>query len=116
MSLIRVLASAGPTPHRRAWFSRLNCPVRDRSTTASWNTTALARRAPSGSVVTSKPATRAWPEVGSTVVVSMPMVVDLPGPVGPEEAEHLARADLEVNSGHGFDAARIDLAELAHFD
>ena len=64
-------------------MSRLRRPVRARSTALSWKTMPLARRAASGSAVTSEPATRALPLVGATVVVSMPMVVDLPAPLGP---------------------------------
>ena len=54
-----------------------------RSTTASWNTTLLTALAAIGSVATSKPASLADPPVGAMVVVSMPMVVDLPAPLGP---------------------------------
>ena len=71
------------TPHRRAWISRFRRPVRGRSTTGSWNRTLLMRRAASGSVATSKPASRALPPVGATVPVSMPIVVDFPAPLGP---------------------------------
>jgi hypothetical protein len=71
------------TPHSRAWIARLRRPVSARSRTASWNTTALTARAAIGSAATSKPASRAVPLVGAMVVVSMPMVVDLPAPFGP---------------------------------
>ena len=54
-----------------------------KSTTGSWKTTLLTLRADSGSAATSKPASRALPEVGSIVVVSIPTVVDLPAPFGP---------------------------------
>ena len=40
-------------------------------------------RAASGSRTTSYPARRAVPRVGLTVVVSIPIVVDLPAPLGP---------------------------------
>ena len=50
------------------------------------------------------------PAVGATVVVSMPMVVDLPAPFGPEQSEHLAGRDLEVDAPDGLDAARVGLA------
>src|SRR4051812_30628297 len=72
-----------PRPHSRAWTSRLRRPVSARSTTGSWKTTLLARRASSGRAATSKLARRARPEVGAMVVVSMPTVVDLPAPLGP---------------------------------
>src|SRR3954453_11796542 len=80
---IPVLASAGGTRQSRAWRSRLRLPVSARSTTASWKTTLLTPLASSGCVGTSTPASRASPAVGSIVVVSMPMVVDLPAPFGP---------------------------------
>ena len=55
-----------------------------RSTTASWNTTLLTGRAASGSAVDVEAATSgAVPLVGAIVVVSMPIVVDLPAPFGP---------------------------------
>ena len=58
-------------------------PVSERSTTASWKTTLLSRRAASGCFATSKPASLAVPLVGAIVVVSIPIVVDLPAPFGP---------------------------------
>ena len=64
-------------------MSRWLRPVRARSTTASWNTTLETERASSGERTTSKPASRAAPELGATVVVSMPTVVDFPAPFGP---------------------------------
>src|SRR5204862_523046 len=82
-SSILAAASRGSTPQSRAWISRFGRPVSERSTTGSWKTTLLTRRAASGSSATSKPASRALPEVGSIVVVSIPTVVDLPAPFGP---------------------------------
>ena len=38
------------------------------------------------------------PEVGLASVQSMLIVVVLPAPLGPEEAEHLAARDLEVDA------------------
>src|SRR3954471_18372697 len=35
--------------------------------------------------------------------------------VGPQEPEHLAGPDLEVDALHGLDATRIDLSELTDF-
>src|SRR3954466_13228892 len=81
--LIRFAACAGATPHRRACRSRWRCPLSNRSTTGSWNTTLLRRRAARGSRATSTPATLARPAVGAIVVVSMPTVVDFPAPFGP---------------------------------
>ena len=82
-SSILAAASRGSTPQSRAWISRFRRPVSERSTTGSWKTTLLTRRAASGCFATSKPASRALPAVGSIVVVSMPTVVDLPAPFGP---------------------------------
>ena len=90
-------------------MSRLRRPLSARSTTGSWNTTLLACRAASGSVATSNPASRALPPVGTIVVVSIPIVVDLPAPFGPDEAEHLAALDLEVDALHGLDPSRVGL-------
>ena len=102
-------ATALATLHSRAWMSRLRRPVRPRSTTASWNTTLLARRAAIGSSATSKPATRAVPPVGAMVVVSMPMVVDLPAPFGPSRPNTSPAATLEGDAPDGLDAAGIGL-------
>jgi len=71
---------------RLACSSRFRRPVSGRSTTGSWKTTLETLRAPSGSVATSWPARRAEPLVGITVVVSIPIVVDLPAPFGPSRA------------------------------
>jgi hypothetical protein len=56
-----------------------------------------------GSRTASTPKTRTSPSVGRTRVVMIPIVVDLPGAVGPEEAEDLPVADLEVDAGDGGD-------------
>ena len=52
---------------------------------------------------TSCPRTRACPEVGSSSVMSILMVVVLPRAVGPEEAEQLALADLKRHAPDGLD-------------
>jgi hypothetical protein len=57
--------------------------VSDRSITGSWKTTLLMLRAASGAAATSKPPSRADPPDGFTIVVSIPIVVDLPAPFGP---------------------------------
>ena len=80
---MRSAATRGSTRQRRACSSRCPRPVRVRSTTASWKTTLLTRRAARGPPTTSKPPTSAVPPVGSIVVVSIPIVVDLPAPFGP---------------------------------
>src|SRR5437016_7994535 len=82
-SELRARAVAASRPKRRPWISRLRRPVSARSTTGSWKTTALRRRAARGWVARSKPPRRAVPAVGTTVVVSIPIVVDLPAPLGP---------------------------------
>src|SRR5438132_3297552 len=63
----------------------LRRPESDASSTWSWNTTLLTARAAIGSAATSNPPTRAVPLVGATVVVRMPIVVDLPAPLGPSK-------------------------------
>ena len=80
---MRGSASRGVTRQSCACSSRLRRPVSDRSTTGSWKTTLLMRRAASGCFATSKPASLAVPLVGEIVVVSIPIVVDLPAPFGP---------------------------------
>jgi len=62
-----------------AWSSRLRRPESERSTTASWKTTLDTLRASIGLVLTAWPASLAEP----LVVVSIPIVVDLPAPFGP---------------------------------
>src|SRR5262249_7047806 len=82
-SAIRGSISRGATPHSRACSSRLRRPLSGRSTTASWKTTLLARLASIGEAATSKPPTSALPADGTTVVLSIPTVVDFPAPFGP---------------------------------
>ena len=81
--MILLAAADGGMPHSRACRSRLRRPVSALSRTDSWNTTLLTARAAIGCLTTSKPASRADPLVGLMVVVSIPMVVDLPAPFGP---------------------------------
>ena len=45
------------------------------------------------------------PTVIDSSVVSIRTVVDLPAPFGPEEAEHLAGLDPQVDAAHGLDVA-----------
>ncbi len=62
-----------------------------------------------------------WPFVGCSRPSSSLTVVDLPGAVGPQQAEHFAAADLEIHVVHG---ARLgtapevleDLGQSAHLD
>ena len=110
-SSMRSAASRRSTPHSRAWISRLRRPVSARSTTASWNTTRADRRGPRSGRRRRRAGEPGRPAVGTTVVVSMPIVVDLPAPFGPEQAEHLAGRDVEVDAPHGFDAAGPGLGE-----
>ena len=54
------------------------------------------------------------PDVIVSSVVSIFTVVDLPAPFGPEEAEHLARLDAQVDAAHRLDllvAVRVALDE-----
>ena len=66
------------------------------STVACCAATPMRSRTRSGSVVTSKPATRALPSVGAESVVRMRIAVVLPGAVVAEQAEHGARRHVEV--------------------
>ena len=63
----------------------------------------------------SKPLTRAVPEVGGTSVVNMRMSVDLPAPFGPEQAEHLAVLDGEIQRVHGGKIAEA-LGQIFNFN
>ena len=106
-------AAAGSSPHSRACTSRLRRPVRGRSTTGSWNTTALARRAAIGCVATSKPATRARPDGGGDGGGEHADGGRLAGPVRAEQTEHLAGRHVEVDALHGLDAARVGLGQAS---
>ena len=64
--------------------------LKSRSEVMAWGMTPMDLRTRSASRTTSKPLTRAVPEVGGTSVVSMRISVDLPAPFGPEQAEHFA--------------------------
>ena len=58
---------------------------------------------------------RAVPLVGGTSVVSMRMSVDLPGAVGPEQAEDLAVLDAEAEAVDGAEVAEA-LGQMVDFD
>ena len=58
-----------------------------------------------GCRATSKPATVAVPESIGSSVVSIRSVVVLPGPVRAEEAEDLARPDVDADAAHRLDGA-----------
>ena len=105
------------TPHSRAWSSRFARPVSPRSTTASWKTTLLTLRAASGSRRRrrSRPAERCR-RSGAIVVVSMPIVVDLPAPFGPSRPNTSPAATVEVDALDRLDAAGIGLAKRADLD
>ena len=55
------------------------------------------------------------PEVIDSSVVSIFTVVDLPAPFGPEEAEHLALLDPQVDPAHRLDIAVV-LDQSARLD
>ena len=57
----------------------------------------IRRRISSGSSRTSRPSTQAWPSDGAMSAASRRTVVVLPAPFGPEQAEHLARCDLQAH-------------------
>jgi hypothetical protein len=56
------------------------------------------------------------PLVGAIVVVSIPIVVDLPAPVRAQEPEHLNRGDVEVDPLHRLDTAPVGLLERTDRD
>src|SRR5665213_2658928 len=66
-----------------AWKCRFSRAVSWLSNDGSWNTSPMRERTPSGSRETSRPATRAVPDVGLRSVQRTEMVVDLPAPLGP---------------------------------
>jgi hypothetical protein len=61
---------------------------------------------------------RAWPDVGATVVVSMPTVVDLPAPFGPRAPNTSSRSTADPTPRHRLNATGIGLRELvnSHLD
>ena len=59
--------------------------VRSKSDVIACGITPIDRRTPFGSRSTSKPFTRAWPELGTTSVVSIRISVDFPAPFGPSK-------------------------------
>ena len=66
-----------------------------------------ARASASGAApVTSRPQRNMPPEVGTIWPDATASVVDLPGAVRPEQREHLARAQLEVDAVQHVDRAR----------
>jgi hypothetical protein len=97
-------------------MSRWLRPVRARSTTASWKTTLETERASSGERTTSKPASRAAPELGATVVVSMPTVVDFPAPFGPSRPNTSPRSDVEADVPDRAHVSGVGLHELPDLD
>ena len=62
--------------------------VSSRSAALFWPITAMRRFSSIGSAATSTPATSARPAVGVISEVSMPIVVDLPAPLGPISPKH----------------------------
>ena len=91
-------ASAGSTPQRRAWMSRLRRPVSERSTAGSWKTTLLtrARRERLRLRRRSPRAGRCRPSARWSSSASRGR--RFAGAVRAEQAEHLARRDLEVDA------------------
>ena len=65
-----------------------------------------AARLRAGASTTSWPASAAVPLVGAIVVVSIPIVVDLPAPLGPSRPNTSPARDLEVDPLDRLDAAR----------
>jgi hypothetical protein len=70
-----------------------------------------ARRAASGAVAISEPATLALPLVGTIVVVTIPTVVDLPAPFGPSRPNTSpAATSNSMPPGYRFESARTSIA------
>ena len=67
----------------------------------------MRSRTSPGWVARSAPATVAVPEVGAQQGREHPQGRGLACPVGPEEAEDLARADFEVDAAHGLDGLAL---------
>jgi hypothetical protein len=76
-------ASLAGMPNNRPWKYRFSHTDRARSSVFCWVTTPMTCLAKAGWATTSTPPTMAWPDVGMTLVVSMPAVVVLPAPFGP---------------------------------
>ena len=82
-------------PWYAAWKTRFCRAVSARSRFGRWGTTDSRLRAVTGSAATSMPATLALPDVGSTRVVSTPMVVVLPAPLGPSRPNTSPRSTVK---------------------
>jgi hypothetical protein len=72
-----------PIPNSRPWKYRFSNTDSCRSRVFCWETIPLSCLASAGCAATSTPARKARPDVGTTLVVSMPAVVVLPAPFGP---------------------------------
>ena len=72
-------------PKNRPWKYRFSDTVIARSSVLVCGTTPITCLASAGLRMMSTPPTSADPLVGVTRVVSMPMVVDLPAPLGPRK-------------------------------
>ena len=82
---IRAGMTPGSMPYRSACSRRFCSAVRWPSSVGSWKTRPMWRRTASRWATTSKPLTRAVPDVGSARVQSMLIVVLLPAPLGPRK-------------------------------
>ena len=80
-------------------------PVRSSSTDAYWPVSPIVCRTWRASRTTSKPATRADPAVGGEQRGQDAHRGRLAGAVRPEDAEHGAFADGEVDAGEGLGGA-----------
>src|SRR6185503_5194102 len=65
--------------------------VSERSSVLACETTPIWRFTSAACRLTSRPETSARPPVGTTVVVSIPIVVDLPAPLGPSSPKNSPR-------------------------
>ncbi len=84
----RSLATFVDRPKNRLLNWRFSETVSCMSRVLFWVTTPMRRLTATVSLTTSWPATHARPPVGATRVVSMPMVVDLPAPLGPSRPKN----------------------------
>jgi hypothetical protein len=76
---------------------RLSRPLRRCSIAGSWKTIPISRRIASRSATTSRPRTRAEPEVGARRVARIEKSVVLPAPFGPRSA-NISPGDREVDA------------------
>jgi hypothetical protein len=85
----------------RPTMMRFSRPVSFGSIAAYWPAVPISRRTRAGAFTASIPATNARPASGTSRVVRIRMVVDLPDPFGPSSAEHRTVRNAEVHTVQG---------------